>query len=51
MNRRHLLTGTIALLMATPRRAAAAVQPFDAKAFTAAQDAGSGIVVYVHAPW
>ena len=27
------------------------VVPFDPKAFAAAQEAGEGIVVWVHAPW
>ena len=51
MNRRDLLTGALALIAVAPRLASAAVQPFDAKAFAAAQDAGAGIVVHVHAPW
>jgi hypothetical protein len=51
MNRRQLLIGTLALAVGVPGRAGAAVQPFDAKAFAAAQDAGHGIVVHVHAPW
>ena len=51
MDRRYFLTGALALIAVTPRAAVGAVQTFDAKAFAAAQDAGSGIVVYVHAPW
>jgi hypothetical protein len=30
---------------------AGAVSPFDPQAFAAAQAAGDGIVVFVHAPW
>ena len=51
MNRRYFVTGALALVAFAPLSASAAVQPFDAKAFAAAQDAGAGIVVHVHAPW
>jgi hypothetical protein len=52
MHRRELLIGSLALVLASSAVAGAAeVQPFDAKAFAAAQEAGQGVVVYVHAPW
>jgi hypothetical protein len=51
MNRRYFVTGALALIAVVPRPVTAAVQPFDAQAFAAAQDAGAGIVVHVHAPW
>lgn len=52
MHRRHLIAGALALTISGPvLRAAAQVKPFDAKAFAAAQAAGQGIVVHVHAPW
>jgi hypothetical protein len=52
MQRRQLLIGSLALVVAGPDVVCAAeVKPFDAKAFAAAQEAGQGIVVHVHAPW
>ena len=53
MHRRHLLIGVLALVLAPASRAYAAggVRDFDPAAFRAAQEAGQGIVVYVHAPW
>jgi hypothetical protein len=51
MDRRTLIIGAFALgAMPAPARAVA-VTPFDPKAFAAAQAAGEGIVVHVHAPW
>ena len=51
MTRRYFVMGAVALIALAPLPASPAVQPFDAKAFAAAQDAGAGIVVHVHAPW
>jgi hypothetical protein len=52
MHRRHLLLGSLAALLVPATSASAgAVREFDPEAFRAAQDAGQGIVVYVHAPW
>jgi hypothetical protein len=51
MDRLQLIIGALGVMLAAPRRARAAVQPYDAKAFAAAQEAGAGIVVHVHAPW
>ena len=51
MNRRHLLIGASALMLLPVARARATVRDFDPAAFQAAQDAGQGVVVYVHAPW
>ena len=52
MNRRQLLIGASALVLLPATRArAAAVRDFDPAAFQAAQEAGQGVVVYVHAPW
>lgn len=52
MHRRDVLVGAAALLCAPAALASAAdVKAFDAKAFAAAQEAGQGIVVHVHAPW
>ena len=52
MHRRQILIGAFALVLAKPGDVAAAgIKPFDAKAFAAAQAAGQGIVVHVHAPW
>ncbi len=54
MNRRSLIVAAFALgtlgIDGAPVRAAG-VAAFDAKAFAAAQAAGQGIVVFVHAPW
>jgi hypothetical protein len=41
----------VLLALTIPLTSHAAVKPFDAKSFAAAQDAGQGIVVMVHAPW
>jgi thioredoxin 1 len=53
MDRRTLLVASLACVAlgggAVP--AAAGVATFDSKAFAAAQEAGEGIVVWVHAPW
>jgi hypothetical protein len=49
--RRVILAGLAAMVVAPSGPARADVKPFDAKAFAAAQDAGKGIVVHVHAPW
>jgi hypothetical protein len=52
MDRRTLIAGSltcVALGAAVP--ASAGVANFDPKAFAAAQEAGEGIVVWVHAPW
>jgi hypothetical protein len=53
MDRRTLLVASLACVAlgggAVP--AAAGVATFDSKAFAAAQEAGEGIVVLVHAPW
>jgi hypothetical protein len=52
MDRRTLIAGSltfVALGVAAP--ASAGVTNFDPKAFAAAQEAGEGIVVWVHAPW
>jgi hypothetical protein len=53
VHRRDLLIGVSALVLtgASRARAAGAVRDFDPAAFRAAQEAGQGIVVYVHAPW
>lgn len=52
MHRRHLMLGSLALFVAPAGPVGAAeVKPFDANAFAAAQEAGQGIVVFVHAPW
>jgi hypothetical protein len=50
MNRRQLIVGALGSVLASPRRGSAA-PPYEARAFAAAQDAGVGIVVHVHAPW
>ena len=44
-----LAMGLIGLLPASP--ATGEVKPFDPAAFAAAQNAGAGVVVTVHAPW
>lgn len=54
MNRRALIIGAVTLTATSGAAAfarAAEVTAFDSKAFTAAQAAGEGIVVFVHAPW
>ncbi len=52
MDRRTLIAGSLTFValggVAVP--ASAGVVSFDPKAFAAAQDAGEGIVVWVHAP-
>ncbi len=54
MHRRTLIVRSLILFAlgapAVPAPASAIVG-FDPKAFAAAQDAGEGIVVFVHAPW
>jgi hypothetical protein len=54
MDRRTLIVGSLALVTlggtAVPASAGDVVA-FDQKAFAAAQEAGEGIVVFVHAPW
>ena len=54
MDRRTLIVASLACVAlggaAVPAPAAGIVN-FDPKAFAAAQDAGEGIVVFVHAPW
>jgi len=53
MDRRTLIVASLAFVAlggaAVP--ASAGVATFDPKAFAAAQEAGEGIVVWVHAPW
>ena len=52
MHRRDVLIGSVAVLAASAGPASAVeIKDFDAKAFAAAQDAGRGIVVWVHASW
>ncbi len=54
MDRRILIVAslTFAALGGTAVPAPAGdIVPFDPKAFAAAQEAGEGIVVFVHAPW
>jgi hypothetical protein len=54
MLRRTLLVASLILVAGTgtPGPAGAGgVVPFDPTAFAAAQEAGEGIVVFVHAPW
>ena len=54
MDRRTLIGASLALAAlggAAVPAFAADVVPFDPKAFAAAQEAGEGIVVFVHAPW
>lgn len=54
MDRRTLIVASLALValggIAAPAPAGGIV-PFDPKAFATAQEAGEGIVVFVHAPW
>jgi hypothetical protein len=54
MDRRTLIVATLALVAlggtAVPAPAGGVVN-FDPKAFAAAQEAGEGIVVFVHASW
>jgi len=52
MKRRHFIFSSLAICLVQPGLArAAAMKPFDATAFQAAQQAGQSIVVQVHAPW
>jgi hypothetical protein len=53
MDRRTLIVAALALvaLGGAAVHASAGVVTFDPKAFAAAQEAGEGIVVWVHAPW
>lgn len=52
MRRRHLILGSLALAVAPARPAwAAGTAAYDATKFAAAQEAGRGIVVHVHAAW
>jgi hypothetical protein len=52
MHRRTLVLGAVGLvLIGSPVAWAAGIRPFDKTAFTAAQDAGKPIIVFVHAPW
>lgn len=53
MDRRTLIVAslTFVALGGTVPVPAGDVVPFDPKAFAAAQEAGDGIVVFVHAPW
>jgi hypothetical protein len=53
MRHRIAAVAAVALILAVggPALAPAAVAPFDAKAFAEAQEAGRGIVVFVHATW
>lgn len=51
---RHRIAIAVLVLVVAishPMLAPAAVVPFDAKAFAEAQEAGRGVVVFVHAPW
>jgi len=52
MPRVILTLATVVLVaVAMPMAAAAEVKAFDAKAFDAAQAAGAGVVVDIHATW
>jgi hypothetical protein len=53
MDRRIVIAGalTFVALGGVAAPASADVVSFDPKAFAAAQEAGEGIVVWVHAPW
>jgi hypothetical protein len=54
MDRRTLLVTSLAFVAlggTAVLAPAGEVVPFDPKAFAAAQEAGDGIVVFVHAPW
>lgn len=52
MHRRTLIVGTLGLALAKTLPAGGGeVVNFDRKAFTAAQEAGRPIVVFIHAPW
>jgi hypothetical protein len=53
MTRRTFIVGSLAAAASSGAAgpAAAAVAPFDPQAFAAAQAAGEGVVVFVHAPW
>ena len=51
MKRRHFIVSSLAICLVRPGPArAAAMTPFDATAFQAAQQTGQSIVVQVHAP-
>jgi hypothetical protein len=53
MDRRTLIVASLAFIAlgGAAVSASAGVATFDPKAFAAAQEAGEGIVVWVHAPW
>jgi hypothetical protein len=52
MNRRTFIVAFLApATLSVAGSASAGIVSFDPKAFAAAQDAGEGIVVFVHAPW
>jgi hypothetical protein len=54
MDRRTLIIASLAFVAlggTTVPASAGGVVPFDPKAFASAQEAGDGIVVFVHAPW
>ena len=54
MHRRTLIAGSLTFIAwgrAPVPASAAGMVAFDPKAFVAAQEAGEGIVVFVHAPW
>jgi hypothetical protein len=51
MNRCIVALAVGLLFAAMPALATAEVQSFDAKAFEAAQAAGQGVVVDIHATW
>ena len=54
MNRRTVIIGAVALTAAITVPGvtrAGAVVLFDSRDFRAAQEAGTGIVLFVHAPW
>jgi hypothetical protein len=52
MHRRKFVFGALGVsLTGSPVAWAAPVRPFDRNAFTAAQETGKPIVVFVHAPW
>ena len=52
MHRRAFVLGAIGFtLVGSCQASAAGIRPFDKNAFTAAQEAGQSIVVFVHASW
>ena len=53
MDRRSLIVASLVFLAlgSATAPASGSVLNFDPKAFVAAQEAGEGIVVFVHAPW